>query len=587
MNRMTWGAGFALVFLALAMFPQPSATGSVSDGYALTITPSANGKVTASPAMPAAGYPAGTTVNLMATANAGFRFSAWTGANGAEVQPSILPVLGSGTLLMNGSKTVSAVFVATDTTPPTGTIVINNNRSATNTRSVTLSLTWSDGAGGSGVSRMRFSDNGSTWTAWEPLAAARAYTLPGGDGYKTVRVQYLDKANNRSATYSDYIRLDTTPPTGTIIINSGAMTTMTRSVTLGLTWADGAGTGVTQMRFSDNGSTWTAWMPVAATCAHMLPDGLGYHTVRVQYADGAGNHSAVCNDYIKLVVPDPHVSAVANDTDGDYLTDAEEQALETDPANPDGNLNGVPDGVDLALQLAASIGKMPWFNSAGLPENGLNPPDLAKQFPTDQPYVISFDYLYDCVWICPVCHQALPAGCIMIVNPAIHPDWRSGFQMSFGGWHFLQHGSFSYPGSGCGSTGESRSDAEDLLRVVTGTPENVKAAAWIACGSQSKEWAAEILPLGGPLNGIRISGPTPQFSNACEGDNGLGGLPYIAVDAAAHTLTLVAIGPPPGICLTNYDPVCGLETQIIGIDSGKWTFSAPTLDPPVEFTFTI
>ena len=56
------------------------------------------------------------------------------------------------------------VASAVDTTPPTGTIIINSNRSATNTPNVTLALTWSDGAG-SGVSRMRFSNDGATWSA--------------------------------------------------------------------------------------------------------------------------------------------------------------------------------------------------------------------------------------------------------------------------------------------------------------------------------------------------------------------------------------------------------------------------------------
>ncbi len=191
---------------------------------------------------------------------------------------------------------------AADTTPPTGTIVINSNRSATNTASVTLALTWNDGAGGSGVSRMRFSDDGSHWTAWQALAATVPHTLPSGDGHKTVRVQYLDKANNRSAVYSDYILLDTTPPTGTIIINDGAATTISQTVSLGLTWDDGAGSLVSRMRFSDNGSTWTAWILPAATRAHTLPKAdLINQTVRVQYLDGAGNYSAVYNDYIKLI----------------------------------------------------------------------------------------------------------------------------------------------------------------------------------------------------------------------------------------------------------------------------------------------
>ncbi len=190
---------------------------------------------------------------------------------------------------------------AADTTPPTGSIVINNNRSATNITAVTLALTWNDGAGGSGVSRMRFSHDGAHWTAWEALAATRPYILPGGDGHKTVRVQYLDKANNRSAVCSDFILLDTTPPTGGIVINGGATSTGSDSVVLGLTWSDGGGAGVTRMRFSDDGAHWTAWTPVQAACPHTLAGSAGYNTVRVQYLDGAGNCSAVCSDYIKYV----------------------------------------------------------------------------------------------------------------------------------------------------------------------------------------------------------------------------------------------------------------------------------------------
>ena len=178
----------------------------------------------------------------------------------------------------------------------TGGIVINGNRSATLDPQVTLSLTWS-----AGVARMRFSNDGKIWSAWEALLATRAHTLPSGDGYKTVRVQYRDGAGNTSSAFSDYIRLDTTPPTGTIVINGDAPTTATPSVTLGLTWADAAGSGVTRMRFSNDGAHWSAWEPQATPRAHTLPGPIGYNTVRVQYRDGAGNTSDVFRDYIKLL----------------------------------------------------------------------------------------------------------------------------------------------------------------------------------------------------------------------------------------------------------------------------------------------
>ncbi len=195
--------------------------------------------------------------------------------------------------------------LAVETTPPTGTIVINGNRSTTNTPNVTLTLTWSDGTG-SGVSRMRFSDDGAHWPSpWEALMATKAYTLPSGDGYKTVSVQYLDKANNHSAVFKDYIRLDTTPPAGGIVINRGDAATISQSVTLGLTWAD-TGAGVTRMRFSDDGAHWTPWESLAAIRAHTLPLAVpGNQTVCAQYLDGAGNYSTVYKDYIKLVVPTP------------------------------------------------------------------------------------------------------------------------------------------------------------------------------------------------------------------------------------------------------------------------------------------
>ncbi|MBW7864363.1 MAG: SUMF1/EgtB/PvdO family nonheme iron enzyme [Candidatus Hydrogenedentes bacterium] len=193
---------------------------------------------------------------------------------------------------------------ALDTIPPSGTIFINNNLSVTNNHNVTLSLTWSDGVG-SGVTRMRFSNDGKTWTAWEPLTAAKAWTVPDGEGYKTVRVQYRDAAGNNSTVYNDYIRVDTIPPTGSILINNNLSVTNSRNVTLSLTWSDGAGSGVTRMRFSIDGRTWTAWELLKATRQYTLPGANGHKTVRVQYRDAGGNNSAAFNDYINLQTNEP------------------------------------------------------------------------------------------------------------------------------------------------------------------------------------------------------------------------------------------------------------------------------------------
>jgi hypothetical protein len=191
-------------------------------------------------------------------------------------------------------------FLVIESAPPTGSVVVNGNQPYTTTPAVLLSLTYGDGDG-SGVSGMRFSNNGSTWSSWEKPAATKTWTLSAGDGYKTVRAQFRDKAGNVSPTASDYIVLDTTAPTGTILINNGQSVTKVPNVTLSLTWDDGAGSGVSRMRFSNDGATWSSWEPLAVTKAWLLASPApGHHTVRVQYLDRAGFASGRFSDYIRL-----------------------------------------------------------------------------------------------------------------------------------------------------------------------------------------------------------------------------------------------------------------------------------------------
>lgn len=80
---------------------------------------------------------------------------------------------------------------------------------------------------------------------------------------------------------------DTSPPTGTIEINGGAAYTNVRAVTLTLSATDNV--GVTQMRFSNNGTSWGSWVAYAATRSYTLPTVDGSKTVYVQFRDAAGN----------------------------------------------------------------------------------------------------------------------------------------------------------------------------------------------------------------------------------------------------------------------------------------------------------
>jgi hypothetical protein len=97
-----------------------------------------------------------------------------------------------------------------DTTPPTGSISVNGGAASTTSLLVTLDLA-ADDAGGSGVSQMRFSNDGGTWSDWETYATVRTdwdLSSYGGDaafGTKTAYAQYRDVVGNISATYSDAI----------------------------------------------------------------------------------------------------------------------------------------------------------------------------------------------------------------------------------------------------------------------------------------------------------------------------------------------------------------------------------------------
>jgi len=116
-----------------------------------------------------------------------------------------------------------------DTVAPTsGKISINSGASTTRSLTVTLSSLGATETG-SGLYRMRFSGNGSTWSSWQTYATSRTgwnlASYGGGSipGLKRVYVQYQDRAGNVSLAALDtitYSPLDITsvsPNRGTLI----------------------------------------------------------------------------------------------------------------------------------------------------------------------------------------------------------------------------------------------------------------------------------------------------------------------------------------------------------------------------------
>jgi Bacterial Ig domain len=94
-----------------------------------------------------------------------------------------------------------------DTVVPKETISINGGATSTSSRSVTLNLSASDPSPASGVTDMRFRNEGTTtWSSWVAYSTSHSWTLTLEAGTKTVYVQYRDRAGNVSAAASDTIR---------------------------------------------------------------------------------------------------------------------------------------------------------------------------------------------------------------------------------------------------------------------------------------------------------------------------------------------------------------------------------------------
>ncbi len=142
-----------------------------------------------------------------------------------------------------------------------------------------------------------------------------------------------------------------------------------------------------------------------------------------------------------------------NDRDGDHLSDDEEDALGWNADNPDEDDNGVWDGVQLALVLAGQIAAMNRYEAYPVyigEEMGLMlPPDVEEILPREQPYTLYVDYMLDCLWSTDACHAPVTIGHLQVVNPLLHASWRDGLEIPLDGWHYLQHGSFSYASDGC------------------------------------------------------------------------------------------------------------------------------------------
>lgn len=168
------------------------------------------------------------------------------------------------------------------------TFAINNGVPATNTSSITLTIDASDEFG---VSKMRFSNDGVSFTADEAYATSKSWTLSSGDGVKTVYVQFTDGAGRLYDPVTAQIKLDTvaaatltSPPSGTVSLSPFSVT---------LSSGDGTGSGVASISYTTDGSDPLTSATAALYSSPILVNADTEMTIRYFATDAAGNKEAV------------------------------------------------------------------------------------------------------------------------------------------------------------------------------------------------------------------------------------------------------------------------------------------------------
>ncbi len=221
---------------------------------------------------------------------------AWTMTSGdatKTVYVKFMDTVNNWSTVYNDTIILDTTVPATAASPAGG--VYNTSQSVT--------LTCNDGSG-SGCDKIYYTIDGT-----DPNTGSPVYSSPINISVTTT-LKFFAKdlvGNTETPFKTEIYTFDTTPPTGTISINSGAPATNSRNVTLTLDCTDPS--GCSQMRFSNNGSTYSTAEAYATTKDWTLSLYAGNKTVYVKFKDTPGNWSSAFSDTILYEVTDPTTTA--------------------------------------------------------------------------------------------------------------------------------------------------------------------------------------------------------------------------------------------------------------------------------------
>jgi predicted GH43/DUF377 family glycosyl hydrolase len=197
-----------------------------------------------------------------------------------------------------------------DTKPPTGTLLINDGATYTNSTYVDLNITWDDITGI--VAMMISTDPMFQGAIWEDPRNRISGLIGDTDGIQRIYVRIMDGVGWET-TLSDDIILDRTPPAASMSINDGDEFTTTSDVTLGISLDD---VNPVSFKLANIGDDWPIAWRTAESPTEVLwtvASGLdGPRTVRLLVRDAARNEIVV-TDGIVLDTTAPVGELLLND----------------------------------------------------------------------------------------------------------------------------------------------------------------------------------------------------------------------------------------------------------------------------------
>ncbi|MFA6530337.1 MAG: fibronectin type III domain-containing protein, partial [Candidatus Micrarchaeia archaeon] len=201
-----------IVFLALALLltfgciggpqaPSDLKASISSSGIVLSWTPSQSANVAGYNVYRSeAGGTLGMKINAALITSAAYTDS--SAQNGKTYYYTVRAVSSSGSDDGNNNQ----VSITANITPPSGlSISINNGAKYTKSSQVSLSLS------ATGADKCRFSNDDSTWSAWEAYSITKSWNLDAADGSKTVYYQCENPSGILSSTANAAITLKSGP----------------------------------------------------------------------------------------------------------------------------------------------------------------------------------------------------------------------------------------------------------------------------------------------------------------------------------------------------------------------------------------